>query len=424
MSLLIKAARLIDPAADIDGESDILINDSRIEAVGKNLTAQAKETIDAKGKIVLPGLVDMHVHLREPGREDKETLASGTCAALKGGVTSVLAMPNTNPAIDSVSNAALLKGIIEKTARCNVYICAAITVGRQGKELVDICAMKKEGALAISDDGASVDDEALFRRALETAAQCDMPVICHSEDRMLSAKGVVNAGLTATRLGLRGISRESEYKRVARDVRLAQETGSRVHIAHVSCKESVEIIAEAKRKGAKVTCETCPHYFSLSEEEVLGFDTNMKMNPPLRSREDVEAIRKGLKDGTIDVISSDHAPHTENEKDIEFERAEFGVIGLETELAVAITELVRPGIIDWWQLVRKMSLNPAGILGIKKGTLSVGSDADVIIIDADREWLVEKQTFVSKSKNSAFIGRRLKGLVEYSICSGKIKYKL
>jgi len=424
MSLLVKAGRLVDPAANIDGESDILINNGKIEAVGKNLTAAAAEVINAQGKLVLPGLVDMHVHLREPGREDKETVSSGTRAALKGGITSVLAMPNTCPAIDSVSNVALLKGIIDKTAHCRVYICAAITLGRQGREITDICAVKKEGAVAISDDGASVDNEALFKLALQTSAQCDMPVICHSEDRSLSAKGVVNAGLTATRLGLRGISGESEYKRVRRDVMLAQETNSRVHIAHVSCKESVEIIAEAKRKGARVTCETCPHYFSLSEEAVLGFDTNMKMNPPLRSRRDVEAIKKGLKDGTIDAISSDHAPHTENEKDIEFERAEFGVIGLETELAVAITELVSLGILDWPELVRKMSLNPAGILGLNKGTLAVGSDADITIVDFNREWQAGKQDFVSKSKNSAFIGKKLKGLVEYTICSGKIVYKL
>jgi len=248
-------------------------------------------------------------------------------------------------------------------------------------------------------------------------------VICHSEDKSLSARGVVNLGLTSTRMGLRGISKESEYKRVARDIELAQKIDTSVHIAHVSCKESVEIIAQAKQKGAKVTCETAPHYFALSEEAVLGFDTNMKVNPPLRGKDDVASIKKALKEGVIDAIASDHAPHTENEKDIEFERAEFGSIGLETELAVSIVELVKQGYLDYSGLAEKMALNPARILGTNKGNLGVGSDADIIVVSQDSEWLVEKSGFISKSRNSAFLGKILNSAVEYTILGGKIVYK-
>ncbi|MFH1199158.1 MAG: dihydroorotase [Candidatus Omnitrophota bacterium] len=423
MSLLIKNGRVIDPANKFDQIADVLIENHKISQVGKDIPAEVKEIIDAKGKIVMPGLIDMHVHLRQPGREDKETIFSGTKAALRGGVLSVLAMPNTLPAIDCVENVLLLKDIIKKTAVSHVFIAGAITRGRLGKELSDIVGLKREGVLAISDDGASVDDDILFQEALKKAKENKLLVICHSEDKALSNNGVVNFGFTSTRMGLRGISNESEYKRIERDIELADKVGTVIHIAHVSCKESVEIIAKAKSKGIKVTCETAPHYFTLDDSAVLNYDTNRKMNPPLRSVSDVAAIKQGLKDGTIDAIASDHAPHTENEKDIEFERAEFGVIGLETELSLAITELVNKDLLSWLELVEKMSLNPAKILGLGKGTLSVGADADIIIIDSDKEWVVKKEDFISKSKNSSFIGRKLKGVVEYTICNGKITYK-
>jgi len=424
MKLLIKNGRVIDPANNLDEVLDILIENGRIAKLSKNIDNATAKIIEAKDKIVIPGLIDMHVHLREPGREDKETIASGTLAATKGGITSVLAMPNTTPAIDCLENVTLLKGIIQKTANVNVFICAAITRGRLGKELADIVNFKKEGVAAISDDGASVDSDELFLEALKQAKQHKILAICHSEDRSLSRNGVVNLGFTSTRLGLRGISSESEYKRVERDIRLAEKTGTAVHIAHVSCKESVELVAGAKKKGIPVTAETAPHYFSLSEEATLTYDTNMKMNPPLRSKADLDAIKQGLKNGVIDVIASDHAPHTQNEKDIEFERAEFGVIGLETELAVAITELINTGLLDWAGLVKKMAVNPARILGLAKGRLSVASDADLVVVSPDKEWTVEKAGFLSKSKNSAFLGRRLKGIVEYTICGGKIVYEL
>ncbi len=423
MKILIKNGRVINPADNLDMVCDVLIENAKIAQISRNIDSEVDTVIDASEKIVLPGLVDMHVHLREPGREDKETVLTGTNAALRGGVASLLAMPNTNPAMDLSENIKLFKEIIHKTACANVFVCGALTMGRLGKELADFAKLKKEGAIALSDDGASVDNDRLMLEALKQAKKQNLLVISHCEDKTLSLKGVVNLGLTSTRMGLAGISKESEYKRAARDIRLSQKIGAAIHIAHISCKESVEIISQAKKKGVKVTSETCPHYFSLTEEEVLGFDTNFKMNPPLRTKDDMLAIRQGLCDGTIDAIASDHAPHTENEKEIEFERAEFGVIGLQTELAVSITELVKTGLLDWLDLARKSCLNPAKILGINKGVLGAGCDADITIIDPQKEWLVKKEDFVSKSRNSAFLNKKLTGVVEYAICNGKIAYR-
>jgi dihydroorotase len=423
MNLLIKNGRVIDPANKIEEVLDILVEGGKISKVAKAIDVKADAVIDAADKIVMPGIVDMHVHLREPGREDKETVSSGTMAASKGGVTSVLAMPNTLPSLDSIEVIKTLKEIIKKTANVDVFICGAITVGRAGLELTNLAALKKEGVIAISDDGASVDSDELMLKAFEKAKKEKLLIICHSEDKSLSRKGVVNLGFTSTRLGLRGISKESEYKRVARDIMLAENSVELVHIAHVSCMESVEIIRKAKKKGVKVTAETAPHYFTLNEEDLLDYNTDMKVNPPLRTKDDVLAIKQGLKDGTIDVIASDHAPHTENEKDIEFEYAEFGSTGLETELSAAVTELVSPGILTWSELVKKISLNPARILDADKGTLGPGKDADIAIISADKEWIVNKSGFASMSKNSAFIGRKLKGAVEYTIYKGKVIYK-
>lgn len=345
MKILIKNGLLVDPVNKIEAVMDILVAGGRVSMVAKGITAGADTIIDAKDKIVMPGIVDMHVHLREPGREDKETVASGTEAAAKGGVTSVLAMPNTLPAIDCAKNVKALKDIIKNSAKIDVFIAGAITIARSGKKLCDIGALKKQGAIAISDDGSSVDSGEIMLDAFSKAKKERLIVICHSEDNALSGKGLVNLGFTSTRLGLRGISNESEYRRVDRDIKLAEKADARVHIAHVSCRESVDIIAKAKKKGIKVTAETAPHYFSLNEEALLDYNTNMKVNPPLRTRGDVEAIRQGLKSGVIDAIASDHAPHTENEKDIEFEYAASGSIGLETELAVSITELVHAGLL-------------------------------------------------------------------------------
>jgi dihydroorotase len=420
--LLIKSGRVIEPATGGDDVADILVEDGKIKKIAKDIQTQSQTIIDAKGKIVLPGLVDMHVHLRQPGREDKETILTGTKAALAGGITSILAMPNTTPVVDSKETVNLVKEIIDREACANVYISAAITKKQASGELTDIDSLKKNGVIAITDDGSSVDSDELMLAVFKKAKKRGVLVICHSEDKSLSKDGVINAGFIATKLGLKGISKESEYKRIQRDIDLAKKAGSAVHIAHVSCKESVEAIEAAKKKGIKVTVETAPHYFSLTESSVQGYDTNMKMNPPLRTEEDKKAIKKALSCGIIDVIASDHAPHTENEKDIEFDRAAFGVIGLETELAVSITELVDKGVLSWLDLAKKMSYNPAKILGLGAGTLKKGSIADIVIIDADKEWVPKRESFVSKSKNSCFLGKKLKGVVEYTIKDGKVVY--
>lgn len=422
MSILIKNGRVVDPANSRDEVLDVFVEGNKISKVAKDIKVPADKIIEAAGKIVMPALMDLHTHLRQPGREDKETVYSATRAALKGGITCLLAMPNTDPAMDCQENIRKLQDIIQKTAQARVYICGAITRLRQGKELADISGLKQAGAMAISDDGAAVDSEDLLFQAIAKAKEEKILITCHCENRVLSAGGAVNSGFTSTRLGLRGISKESEYKRIERDIGLAEKARAPLHIAHVSCKESLEIIAQAKKRGVLLTCEVTPHHFALTEEAVRDYDANKKMNPPLRSREDVLAIKRGLKDGVIDAIASDHAPHTENEKDIEFDRAEFGVIGLETMLSVSITELVHGGILGWPELVRKLCLNPARILGIDRGALSPGSPADIAVVDPDKEWVVEKKALVSKSKNSAFLGRRLKGVVEYTICNGKIAY--
>jgi len=422
MSILIKNGRIIDPLSKADRACDMLIEKGKIKSISRAINTKAGQTIDARGCVILPGLVDMHVHLREPGREDKETIASATLAALKGGVTSLAAMPNTTPCIDSPQAVTLLGKIIDSTAKANVLIAGAITRGRKGHELVDLAGLRSKGVILITDDGASVDDEKVLLKAMQQAKKQSMVVMCHCEDRLLSADGDVNCGLTSTRMGLRGISKESEFKRVERDIAVAEKAGARIHIAHVSCKESVEIVRKAKKRKIHVTAETCPHYFALSELDVIDFDTNMKMYPPLRGEEDVSAIKKALADGTIDAVVSDHAPHTDNEKDIEFERAAFGVIGLETELAVTITELLHTGIMDWQRIAEVLSANPAKILGTKKGSLSEGSDADVVIIDPARKWVFTKQEILSKSHNSPFINRRLKGKPVYTIFGGKLVY--
>lgn len=423
MRILIKNGRVIDPANKMSAIKDILIENSKISKVSENIKENAERIIDAKDKIVIPGIVDMHAHLREPGREDKETIASASSAGFKGGVTSVLAMPNTSPCMDSPENIKLLKDIINKNPGClNIFIAGAITIGREGEELVDIAKLKKEGVVAITDDGNSVDSEGLLLEALKKAKENKILVMCHSEDKSISGKGVINLGIISTKLGLRPMPKEAEYKRIERDIELAKKINASIHITHISCKESVEIIKKAKEKGIKVTCDATPHHFSLTQEDIAGYNTNMKMNPPLRTKEDVEAIKKGLKDAVIDAIASDHAPHTENEKEVEFDYAEFGTIGLETELAVSITELIKTKILDWPQLIEKLSVNPARILGIDKGSLKEGKEADLAIIDPEKEWVVKENDFLSKSKNSAFIGRKLSGKNILTICKGNIVY--
>jgi dihydroorotase len=423
MNYLIKNGRVIDPANGIDDTLDILVSDGRIDKIGKNLEAASQEVINAKGKIVAPGFIDLHSHLREPGREDKETILTGTRAAIRGGFTTVCCMPNTEPAIDDVKTIRLVNEIIKKDALSNVMVIAGITKGRAGKKLTDFEAMKKEGIVAVSDDGSSVEDKELLLSALKEARKEGLLVIEHCEDPSLSASGVINKGLISTKMGLRGIPKAAEYQVVKRDLELAKKASSPIHIAHVSCKESVDLIREAKRDGVKVTAETCPHYFTLTEECCVTYDTNTKMNPPLRTKEDLEAVISGLADGSIDAIATDHAPHTDSEKDVEFDFSPFGIIGLETAMGLSVMELVEKKAVSWNDLVKLMSLNPAKILGIDKGSLKKGKAADIIIIDPVKEYTYKKESIESKSKNSPFIGWKLKSKVTHVFVEGKMVMK-
>jgi len=409
MNYLIKGGRVVDPSGNVDEVLDILVSDGKISDTGKSLHSKDAKVIDAVGMLVTPGLIDMHVHLREPGREDEETVLTGTRASVKGGFTTVVCMPNTDPALDSVETLAKLKVIIAKDAIVNVMPVGAITVGRLGKELTDIKALAKDGIVAISDDGSSVEDADLMLKALKIAKSSGMVVIDHCEDMVLSNKGVMNKGFISTKAGLRGISRESEWVRVERDIALAEKAGAKIHIAHVSCKESVEVIRKAKKRGVQVTAETAPHYFALTDDCCATYDTNTKINPPLRTAEDVAAIKAALVDGTIDVIASDHAPHTDSEKDVEFDLAPFGKIGLESSLGVSIDELVNTGVLTWKQLVEKFATNPARIIGLKSGTLKKGAVADITIIDPEKKYTITRETLESKSKNSPFVGWNLIG---------------
>jgi len=424
MKLLIKNGRIIDPANKINRVSDILIDNDKILRLAKGIKSNGAEVIDAEGMIVAPGLFDMHTHVRQPGREDAEDFITASCAAAKGGFTSITAMPNTNPVCD---NRGIVEYIISESRRnaiINIFPIGAITKEQKGKDLAELADMKDAGAVAVSDDGFSVKNAQLMRKAFEYSNMFNMPVISHCEDLNLSQSGVMNEGLTSTLLGLRGIPNISESCIVARDIALANFTKAKLHIAHASTKESVELVRQAKEKGINVTCETCPHYFTLTDEAVKGFDTNTKINPPLRTKEDRKAIIEGLKDGTIDVIATDHAPHTEADKDVEFDLAPFGIIGLETALSLAINELVDKKIIKWDELIKKMSYSPSQILGLhNKGRLSIGADADIAIIDPDKKFKFAKETIVSKSKNSPFIGRDFLGCAVVTIRSGKVVYK-
>jgi len=419
MKYLIKGGRVVDPSGKIDEILDVLVSHGKILDVGQSIHIKDAEVIDVSGMIVAPGFIDMHVHLREPGREDEETVLTGTRAAAKGGFATVVCMPNTDPALDNVERLIGLKNIILKDAIVNVLPAGAITVGRFGKELTDIKAMVKEGIVAISDDGSSVEDAELMLKALKNAKVSGVAVIDHCEDTALSNKGVINKGFISTKMGLRGISRESEWKRIERDITLAEKAGAKIHIAHVSCKESVDVIRAAKARGVLVTAETAPHYFALTDECCATYDTNTKINPPLRSPEDVAAIKKALADGTIDVIASDHAPHTDSEKDVEFDFAPFGKIGLESSLGVSISELIEKKVLTWPKLVEKFALNPARILALKSGMLKKGSPADITIINPKREYTITKETLESKSRNSPFIGWKLTGKAVHLFVSGK-----
>lgn len=425
MNILIKQGHIIDPADDFERVADILLKNGKVARIDKDIKADSARTIEAAGKIVVPGLIDMHTHLRQPGREDEETFATASRAAARGGFTTLCAMPNTEPVCDNRGAVEYIISEAGKNAVINILSIGAITKDQKGVDLAEISDMKKAGIVAISDDGVSVKDSQLMRKVLEYSLMFDICVISHCEDLDLTAEGVMNEGFNSTLLGMRGIPNASEAVMVARDIMLAELTGARLHIAHISCRESVRIIREAKKAGLRISAETCPHYFTLTDDAVKSFDTNFKVNPPLRSPEDLQAIQEALKDGTIDVIATDHAPHAEAEKDVEFDLAPCGIIGLETALSLAIEQLIEKKLISWKELINKMSTAPAKILNIKnKGSLSPGCDADITIIDPEAEWVFKKEEILSKSKNSPFIGKKLKGRVVCTICTGKIAWEV
>ncbi|MDD5712071.1 MAG: dihydroorotase [Smithellaceae bacterium] len=424
MKILLKGGRIVDPSQNLDGKMDLMIEDGRIVEIAKEIKKKASSELkiyELPGMIVAPGLIDMHVHLREPGYEYKETILTGCEAAVAGGFTSVACMPNTAPIND---NRSITEFIIRKAAECglaNVYPLAAISKDSQGVNLAEFSEMKDAGAIGLSDDGKPVTNAALMRRALEYAHSLGLPVISHCEDTALSAGGLMNEGFVATELGLRGIPNSAEDVMVARDVILAGYTGTAVHICHVSTKGAAAIIGKAKKDGIKVTAETAPHYFTLSDEALRDYDVNLKVNPPLRTEEDRTAIRAALADGTIDVIATDHAPHARTDKEVEFEYAASGMIGLETSLALGL-KLVAEGVLTISQLIEKMSVNPARILNLPKGTLTVGSDADITVFDPEKLWSVDTALFRSKSKNSPFQGWQMKGKALLTIVGGDVKY--
>jgi dihydroorotase len=422
--LLIKNGRVIDPANGIDDQRDIIIEQGTIVEVrpggtGKEKEHGAEQIIDARGKIVVPGLIDMHVHLREPGHEYKETIRTGCRAAAAGGFTALACMPNTNPVNDNQSVTEYILDRARREGCVTVFPVGAITQGLKGEALAEMGELRAAGAVAVSDDGKTVHNSELMRRAMEYARTFNLPVICHCEDLAMTREGVMNESFTSTRLGLKGIPNAAEEIVVARDIALAELTGCPIHIAHVSTEGAVRIIRDARSRGVKVSAETAPHYFMLTEEQVSSFDTTMKVNPPLRSAQDVAAIKEGLKEGVLDVIATDHAPHSSLEKDVEFDYASPGMVGLETALPLSL-QLVAQGIVSLPALVATMTVHPAKILGIPKGTLSPGSDADITVIDVSMKTRIDVRKFNSKSKNSPFHGWELDGGAVYTIVKGKV----
>lgn len=419
MQYLIKGGILVDPVAEIMSRSDLLIQKGKIVSIGSDLSAPGAEVIEAAGHYVCPGLVDMHVHLREPGYEYKEDIASGTRAAAMGGFAGVACMPNTNPVAD---NGAVISFILQqaKAGAVKVYPIAALTKGSKGKELTEMAELKAAGAVALSDDGMPVVDAGMMRRAMQYAAMLGLTVLSHCEDLSLADGGQMHEGAVSTMLGLKGIPAAAEEVMVARDILLAESTGCRLHLAHISTLGSVRLVRQAKERGVKVTAEATPHHFTLTEEALQGFNTNAKVNPPLRGKQDVEAIKEGLRDGTIDIIATDHAPHAYHEKDVEFQLAPNGLVGLETAVGLVFTELVHTGVLTVPQAVAKLSCHPRRVLGLGGGLLEPGAVADITIIDPNLAETVDPAKLLSKSKNTPFGGWKLTGLPVATIVEGKI----
>jgi dihydroorotase len=446
-SLLLTGGRVIDPASHFDAVADVLILNGKISGVGKNLSAKAPKEIErfaAAGKIVCPGLIDLHIHLREPGQTAKENLASGTAAAARGGFTSVVCMPNTSPAIDNAGTVALIHERAAEEGVVNVFVTGAITKNIAGEELAPIGSLKKAGVVAITDDGHCIQNNELMRRACEYAKMFDLPVFDHCQDYSLVTDGVMHEGYWSTALGLRGWPSAGEEMIVARNILLAELTGAKIHCQHLSAAGSVALLREAKKRGVPISGEACPHHFTLTDSAVAGsekfwandgkiladsqtnelpswpaYDTNFKMNPPLRSAKDREAILEGLADGTIEILCSDHAPHCDYEKEVEFDYAPFGITGLETELSLSLMQLVHTKKISLADMIAKFTVNPARLLNLQKGTLSVGADADVTVFDPGCEWIFRAEDSASKSKNTPFNNWKLKGKVFTTIVGGK-----
>ncbi len=420
---LIKGGRVVDPANNIDEIMDVLICDGKIADVAKNIEDTEAVITDATGKVVMPGFIDLHVHLREPGFEYKETVMTGCMAAAKGGVTSICPMPNTKPVIDSAES---VKDLLERAKDAPVHVLpiGAVTVGEEGKELADIEGMKQAGIVALSEDGKSVMDSLLFRKGLQEAARLHLPMFSHCEDKPLVDGGVMNYGEKSKELGLPGITNAVEDVIVARDILMSKETGCKLHLCHCSTADSAVLVKMAKEQGLDVTAEVCPHHFTMSDDEITEDDGRFKMNPPLRSRADVEALKKALHDNIMEVISTDHAPHGKEEKAQSMLKAPFGIVGLETSFALSYTELVKTGILTLSGLVEKMSLNPAKVLGIEKGSLTKGYGADIVIADITEEYEIDSATFVSKGKNTPFDGKKVIGRIEKTFTDGKLVYEV
>lgn len=422
MSLLIKNGRVLNPSENIDQKMDVYVEDGVIKEKAETIEKAANQVIDAKGCYVMPGLIDLHVHFRDPGQTYKEDIETGSRAAAKGGFTTVCCMPNTKPVVDSAET---VKYIVDKSKAVgltNVLPVGAVTKKMEGFEITEIEKLKEAGICAISEDGKSVMNSGVYRKAMKEAARQNVPVLAHCEDINLVEGGVINLGDKSEKLGVKGISNAVEDVIAMRDIMLARETGATLHLCHCSTKDSVEMVKQAKAEGIKVTAEVCPHHFSMCTDDITGNDGNFKMNPPLRAREDMEALIKGLSDDVMDVISTDHAPHSAEEKARDLEHAPFGIVGLETSVALTITNLVKPGHITPLQMAAKMSYNPAKVLGSDKGTLNEGAVADITIINPDKEYTIDVNTFVSKGKNTPFDGYKVSGEVKYTILGGKLVY--
>lgn len=420
MDILIKNAKVVDPRHKLNEVTDVLIADGKISKVGKNLTASGAETVDGTGKVLLPGFIDLHVHFREPGGGHKETVATGSMAALKGGFVGAVSMPNTTPAAD---NAAIVEFILKRAreANFNIFPCGTLSKGREGKEISSMLELKNSGCVAVSDDGSYLRNPVVARHAFEYASQLGLMIMSHAEIPELTKGGVINEGFVSTTLGLKGMPAIAEVIAVATDIELAKLTGAKLHVTHLSTKGALEKIKQAKQDGLAVTCDVTPHHLALTEEAVKDYDTNFKMNPPLRTEEDRKAMIEGIKDGTVDAIATDHAPHQIEEKDSEFEHAPFGVIGLETAFAVSYSELCLKEKVSIEILIDRLALRPAKMLGLQKfNEITEGGAANLTLVNLDKKWTVGPEEFLSKSRNSCFTGKQVQGYVEATICNGKL----